>query len=246
MWAIAQVEIKKQLLDKSLLFWTLLLPVIFIIVFMMIFAKDAENPAAIAGQIITGFSVFFSIFIIISIVISFVKDREKGLVARLASTPLTSGQYFVGKWFPFVIIVFAQIVILSVVGIIVYNMQIEQPYYYFLILVCLAVMVTSWGVAIAVFSKTENTGIVVTQLIAFIGAVLGGLWMPFEILPQIIQTIGKFLPLYWAHQALISTVSTATGGENIGIALLVLLGYTIAGFSLAFAGYRKFLRHSRS
>ncbi|PWA09675.1 ABC transporter permease [Pueribacillus theae] len=246
MWAVAEIETKKQLQDKSLLFWTLLLPIIFIVGFMAIFSSNAPDKTAVANQIITGFSVFFSIFIIISMTISFVKDRERGFVARLASTPLTPGGYFIGKWLPFVAIVIGQIAVLAAVGIIAYDMTIVQPFLYFLIVVLLAVMVTSWGLAIAVFSKTENTGIVMTQIIAFAGAILGGLWMPYEILPGIIQTIGKFLPQYWTHQALLSTVSEQSSGVNIGVALLILLAYTLLGFALAFAGYRKFLRTSKS
>ncbi|QQK76947.1 ABC transporter permease [Salicibibacter cibarius] len=246
MWAVANIETRKQLQDKSLLFWSLVLPIVFIMGFMAIFAADAPDETAIANQIITGFSVFFAVFIIISMVISFVKDRENGFVARMASTPLTPGGYFIGKWLPFGAIVVGQIMALAILGIVVYGMSIDQPFFYLLIACFVAMMVTSWGVAIAMFSKTENTGLALTQVIAFAGAILGGLWMPFETLPDTIQTIGSFSPQYWAHQAFLSTLPGQPAGENVGIALLILLAYTGVGFALAFVGYREFLRESRN
>ncbi|KGA98156.1 ABC transporter permease [Alkalihalobacillus alcalophilus ATCC 27647 = CGMCC 1.3604] len=246
MWAVAQMEAKKQFQDKSLVFWTLILPFIFIVGFMFIFGNNAPDREQVVNQIITGFSVFFPIFIIISIVISFVKDREKGLVARLASTPLSVPGYFVGKLLPFVVIVFLQVVVLSLIGIFIYGLTIAQPFLYFLIALCLAFMVTSWGIGISVFSKTENTGLVITQIIAFAAAILGGLWMPFEILPEAVQTVGKFLPQYWTHQSLISAVTVGPSSVSLGMTFLLIFIYTIIGMTVALAGYKRFLSQSKN
>ncbi|KYG29403.1 ABC transporter permease [Alkalihalobacillus trypoxylicola] len=243
MWAVAILETKKQLQDKSLVFWNVILPVVFVVGFMMIFSNDAPDTVAVANQIITGFSVFFAVFTIISIVITFVKDKDSGFVARMASTPLTVSGYFIGKIFPFVFIIVAQLVFLSLLGFVIYDVRIDQIFLYYFITLCLAFMVSSWGLGISVFSKTENTGIVLTQVIAFVGAILGGLWMPFEILPDIIQTIGKFFPQYWTHQALLFAVSE-TESVNLWIAFLVIAIYTIIGLGIALLGYRQFLRKS--
>jgi len=247
MWAVAQIEMKKQLQDKSLLFWSVVLPIAFTIIFMEIFTSNIpDDREAVVNQAITGFSIFFSIFIIITMTVSFVKDKDRGFVARIASTPLTSKGYVTGKWLPFIAIVYIQLIIMSLVGIIGYNMTMEHPLGYYLLILCLAIMITSWGVAVAVFSKTENMGIVVTQIVALGGAVLSGLWMPFEVLPNAIQTIGKLLPQYWAHQSLLYSVTGTSNVDGIGLTLLVILGYTLAGFVIAILGYRRFLRHSRS
>lgn len=246
MWPLAQIEAQKQLQDRSLLFWTLILPIAFIVGFMEIFGDSFGNREAVANQVITGYSVFFSVFIIISMTISFLKDRENGLVARLASTPLQSWQYFVGKWLPFVAIVFGQMLVLLLVGVVVYGVTIDQPFLYLLTILGLSIMVTSLGVVIAVFSKTENFGILMTQIIAMGGAILGGLWIPFEQLPGFIQIIGKFTPQYWPHQALLSSVSADFNGESIALSLLILLGYTLLWFIIALIGYKKFLRGSKN
>lgn len=73
--------------------------------------------------------------------------------------------------------------------------------------------VTSWGVAIAAFAKTENTGLVMTNMIALGTAVACGLWTPFDQLPSYLKIIGMLFPQYWAHQGLVQSVSTLPGGE---------------------------------
>ncbi|WP_312887850.1 hypothetical protein [Bacillus stratosphericus] len=85
--------------DRSLLFWTILLPVVSIILLIELFTSGSSQAqkTLVASQSVTGMSVFFSTFVIISIVISFVKDREKGIVARLASTPLQPHNFFFWK-----------------------------------------------------------------------------------------------------------------------------------------------------
>src|SRR5690625_342192 len=173
MWALVNIETQKHLQDRALLFWSLLLPIGFIILFMAIFTNMIPGEReAIVTQVITGFTVFFSVFIIISIVFSFLKDRERGLVARYASTPLTPVDYFLGKWFPFVIMVVAQLTILTLLGIIVYDMRIDNIAMYFIIVVSLAVMISSWGVDIYVFSTSVNFSIFLIIIISISSAIL--------------------------------------------------------------------------
>jgi ABC-2 type transport system permease protein len=85
MLPLAQIETLKQLKDKSLFFWTVekntLIPVTDCEATKVLFVLSVVN-SSISNM------MDFSTFIIISIVISFVKDREKGIVSRLASTPL--------------------------------------------------------------------------------------------------------------------------------------------------------------
>lgn len=245
MWPMAKLEAKKQVQDPSLVFWTLVLPIVFIVGFITVFSGDDTDKVVLATNMITGFNVFFSIFIIISIVISFVKDREKGLVSRLASTPLKPGYYFIGKCVPFAVIVTAQLIILTIVGVIFYDVKIESPVNYSLLIFSLAVMVTLWGSAISTFSKTENSGMIATQLLAFGGAVFGGLWFPFEVLPDVVQTIGKSLPFYWIHQGLMDSAAGNVGIKEMLLTYGFIIGYSLIGFIAASIGYKKFLREAK-
>lgn len=248
MRAIIEMEIRKNLQDKGLLFWMIVLPIIFTVLFISMFTSGADDimRREIILSIVPGYVVMFVFFIMISMVSAFIKDRDSGMVARLASTPLTPLLYLFGKWIPYMFIVLIQIIILFGFGKIVYHIPIGQPIYLSVLSIILVITVTSLGLALALFSKTENMGIAITQLIALGGAMLGGLWMPIETMPQTIQTIAKFTPQYWAHQAFQEAMIQSLSGTNFFITILILCSFGLIGFILAYIQYPNYLKQARN
>ncbi|MDX8044680.1 ABC transporter permease [Gracilibacillus sp. S3-1-1] len=247
MWAITTVELKKQLQDKGIWFWTFILPIIFIVGFIAIFSGMNEmEPEQLVTQIVPGYIIMFSFFIMISMVVTFLKARDSGMVARVASTPLPLERFLIGKWLPFFIIVILQIVVLLLFGVIVYDLPLGDPVALTVISFMLAFLSTSWGMAMSLLVKTENMGIALTQVIALGGAVLGGLWMPLEIMPNTMQLIAKFLPQYWALEGFQTILQDDGHVIDIGLSLLILLGFSLVGCVISFVSYPHFLRQSRS
>jgi ABC-2 type transport system permease protein len=247
MWAISRIELKKNIQDKGLWFWTFILPVVFMIVFVSIFSgSDEMSYKEVVTQIIPGYTIMFAFYIMISIVIAFVKDRDKGMVARIASTPLSTKDYFIGKWIPFMLIVLIQIAVLFSFGVLVYDLPLGDPAAIILLSIMLAFIVTSWGMALAVLVNTENMGIAVTQVIALGGAMLGGLWLPVELMPDFMQIISKALPQYWAIEGYKEVILQHGTSIDILFNLLVLFIAGLAGALVSFAAYPRFLRSSRS
>ncbi|SFM33960.1 ABC-2 type transport system permease protein [Gracilibacillus orientalis] len=247
MWAITTVELKKKLQDKGLWFWTFILPIIFIIGFITIFSGvNNMEPEQLVTQIVPGYTVMFSFFIMISMVITFIKDRDSGMVARVASTPLPLKQFLIGKWLPFMIVVIIQIIVLLTFGVVVYDLPLGDPLALSVLSLTLAFISTSWGLAMSLLVNTENMGIALTQVIALGGAMLGGLWMPLEIMPDYMQTIAKFFPQFWGLEGY--KLILVENGQiiDIWLPILVLISFGLAGGLLAFLAYPRFLRQSRS
>lgn len=248
MSALIRLEIRKNLKDAGLWFWTFVLPIIFTVLFISILTTDAEDveKSAMILSIVPGYIVMFMFFIIITMVDTFMKDLNIGMTARLASTPLSSASYLVGKWVPYMIIVFIQLVVLFVFGKIVYDVPIHQPFILLLVSIFLTFTVTGIGLAVALLVKTFNMGLVITQLLALGGAVLSGLWVPIEFMPSVIQTMSQFLPQYWAHQGMQKAMDgTLMTGEFIQI-LSVLLAFGLIGFIIALIRYPQFLKRAKS
>lgn len=247
MWAIARTELKKNIQDKGLWFWTFILPIVFMIAFVAIFSGD-ENTSykEVVTQIIPGYTIMFAFYIMISMVVVFVKDRDKGMVARIASTPLPIKDYFIGKWIPFMLIVLIQIAVLFSFGVVVYDLPLGDPAALILLSIMLAFIVSGWGMALSVLVKTENMGIAVTQIIALGGAMFGGLWLPVELMPDFMQTISKLMPQYWAIEGYKEIIlQNGTSGDILfNVTILFIAG--LAGGVLAFIAYPRFLRLSRS
>ncbi|QKY71081.1 ABC transporter permease [Lentibacillus sp. CBA3610] len=245
--AITSLELKKNLQDRGLLFWTLILPIVFTVLFISVFTSglgETESRQVILS-IVPGYTIMFVFFIMISMTESFIKNRNIGMVARIASTPLSPYLFLLGKWMSYMYIVIIQIVILLLFGKAVYDIPLEQPVHLLVLSVFLTFMVTGLGLALAVMVKTNNMGIALTQVIALGGAVLGGLWMPIDMMPDILQTISAFLPQYWAHQAFQDAMAGTLQLPELLQPSLVLLGFGLAGFIAALLCYPNFLKRAK-
>lgn len=247
MSAIAMFEFKKKIQDKGLWFWTFILPIVFIVGFITIFGGNTgADPEQLVVQIVPGYTVMFSFYIMISMVIVFIKDRDSGMTARIASTPLPRLQYFMGKWIPFILIVLIQIAVLFGFGVAVYEMPLGNALALIVISIALAFVSTGCGMAMAVLAKTENMGIALTQVIALGGAMLGGLWMPVEFMPEVMQNIATFLPHYWALQGYQTVILDGGNLLDIWESLIILLGYAAVFIGIALFSYPRYLKLSKS
>lgn len=248
MKAIFTMEIIKNAKDKGLYFWTFALPIIFTVLFISIFTSgsDAEMKEQVIISIVPGYTVMFLFFIIVSMGYSFIEDRDKGMVARLASTPLSPFAYLLGKWTPYILIVLIQIAALLLFGKIAYNISVEQPFLLSILAIVLTFCVTGIGLAISLTIQTGNMGVAITQVIALGGALSGGLWMPFELMPRFFQKIGKFTPQYWAHDAFKGAMTGTLSFSSFTLSILILFGIGCISFTIALATYRAFLKRAKS
>ncbi|WP_244444975.1 ABC transporter permease [Oceanobacillus jeddahense] len=244
--AVMIVELKKHVQDKGLVFWIFLLPILFTVLFIAIFTSGVDDATRqdVIQSIVPGYVVMFVFFIMISMVQVFIKDRDKGMTARLASTPIKSYSYLLGKWLPFMFIVLFQIIVLFLFGKVVYNISLGEPIILLVLSLYITFTVTAIGLAMSLTVNTENMGIAITQIIALGGAMLSGLWMPLEMMPDFMQTIARFLPQYWAHQSFQDAMAGTTQASELFQTLGVLFAIGLAAFIIAIIRYPYFLKRA--
>lgn len=241
------LELKKNAQDRGLLFWMIILPIAFTVLFISVFTSgvpDADRETVILS-IVPGYTVMFVFFIMISMVNTFLKDRDVGMTARIASTSLSPTKYLLGKWLPYMFIVWIQIFILLAFGKLVYQVPLEQPLYLLITSAVLAFSATGIGLALSMLVHTENMGIALTQVFALGGAVLSGLWMPLEMMPDFMRIIAHGLPQYWAHQELQDAMNGTLKLSLFAKATAVVFAYGCIGFLIAFMRYPHFLKKAR-
>src|SRR5690625_1436846 len=248
MKAVFKMEMLKHAQDKGLYFWTFILPIIFIVLFISIFtaSTDAEINAQVIISIVPGYTVMFCLFILISMAVSFIEDANRGMVARLASTPLPPYAYLLGKWAPFIMIVLIQIIVLFTFGKIVYNIPLNQPFLLSILAFVLTLSITGMGLALSLLIRSGNMGVAITQVVALGGALLGGLWMPLEMMPNVFQKISKLTPQYWAHDAFQDAMVGTLNLSDFLLASSVLLSFGCIGFVIAWVTYPTFLQRAKN
>jgi len=245
--AMMGLEMKKNIQDRGMLFWTILLPIAFTVLGISVFAPggDEVTEQEVILSIVPGYTVMFVFFIMISMVSAFLKDRDHGMIARIASTPLPPHLYLLGKWLPYMFIVWIQIIILLSFGKIVYNLPIEQPLMLFPLSISLAFAATGIGLVLAMCVKTENMGIALTQVIALGGAMFGGLWMPLEFLPDIMQSVARLTPQYWAHQSFQDALNGTLAFKDFFQSFMMVTLFGFLGLVIAILRYPYFLKQAR-
>lgn len=205
--------------------------------------KNAMQGTAVT-QYVPGFVVMFVFFIIITMVRNFFKDRDSGMLARLRSTPMKPYHYLIGMWVPNIIAVIIQCTVLISFGKLVYDVNLGNLLAICLIVLCLSVCATGIGLALCMFVQSENQGTAFTQIITMGGAVMAGLWFPFEIMPDFAQAIGRFTPQYWAQHSFQDVMIRNMNTADIWNGLAVLLAYGAVGLLLASLRYKRYLKNA--
>ncbi|MED1470917.1 ABC transporter permease [Bacillus salipaludis] len=201
-----------------------------------------ENAAKLnmITQVVPGYTVMFVFFIMITMVRNFIKDKESGMLSRLRSTPMKSYHYLIGMWVPNILVVLTQSTVLLVFGKVVYDLNIGDLLSIILIVISLAICATGLGLLLSVFVRSENQGVAFVQIITMGGAVVGGLWFPYDFLPRFAQIVGKFTPQYWAQQGMQNVMIRGAHLGDIWITVLILLAFGLIGLVIASLRFKKF------
>jgi len=196
------------------------------------------------AQIVPGYTVMFVFYAMISMTTRFLKDRRSGMLSRLQGTTMKPYHYLTGMWIPHIVIVSIQAAVLLVFGRIVYGLELGSLPAIAAIVLALAICVTGLGLLLSMLASSENMAIGLVQVIALGGAILGGLWFPFDMLPAFVQTLGRFTPQYWAQQGMQDVLLRGGGLGDIWANLLILLGCGSLGLALAVAAFGRFARRA--
>lgn len=188
-----------------------------------------ENAVKINSvtRIVPGYTVMFVFFIILTMIQRFSKDKQRGMISRIQSTSLSPISYLLGMWIPNVIVVVVQCTVLFAFGYFVYDVHLGDLLAISMITICISLCGTGLGLAFSVLVSNENQGMVLSQVIAIGGSMIGGLWMPLEMMPRIMQIIGKFFPQYWAQKSLLDVMAHNAHFLDILPSLLVLFGIAL-------------------
>lgn len=206
--------------------------------------KEAVVKIDTVTQVVPGYTVMFVFFIMITMVRNFLRDKTSGMLARLSGTPMRSHHYLIGMWVPNIVVVLIQCTVLLLFGKIVYGLQLGDLSAVALLIICLAVCCTGIGLMLSMLVRSENQGIGFVQIITMGGAIVGGLWFPYEFLPAFVQTIGKFTPQYWAQRGLQDVMLRGMHIDGIWLNAVILLVIGFVGLSVALLSFRRFANGS--
>ncbi|MFC4589594.1 ABC transporter permease [Sphaerisporangium corydalis] len=249
--ARSSVELKSFFRNKQSLFFTLLLPVVLLLVLGSIFSGTVPGTHTdfkqtfVAGIIACGImSVSFN-----GLAINIAIERDTGMIRRLASSPMPKTAYFVGKIVRVVVTGILEAVILLAVGVSLFHLPLPattEHWVTFLWVLLLGAMACSLlAVAFSSVIPNARSAAAIVTLPFLVLQFISGVFFPYSQLPAWMQTIAAFFPLKWMTQGLRSVFLPAdfavvepAGTWELGRTAAVLGAWCVASLLLTLLSFR--------
>jgi ABC-2 type transport system permease protein len=236
------METKLFLRRRGELLWTLAFPIMFMVLFGLIYgdtkwsgmdirAVDYLLPGIIAmGAMVTG---------IMRTSIAFVGEREKGVYRRLALTPLSRQTLISAQMLQHYLVIIAQTLLLMVIGTAAFNIKVTgNTFMFWLVLSAGALSFMSIGLALTVIIRTSRSAMPINQMTYFTLMFLGGIFFPNSMLPKILENVANVLPSTQVSDALRAVFYSGAGFGDIWQNLAILGGWTLACFAISIKFFR--------
>ncbi|WP_048601387.1 ABC transporter permease [Rubeoparvulum massiliense] len=193
-----QAEILRMLRNPYYLFWSLLMPIVFYVIFTRVVqfnVPDQNQWNAHYLMSMTSFSVMGSA--IMTLGIRMVQERSQGWNTFIRVTPLSEMAYLGAKMLGQMMVHLFSIVVIFLAGYLVNGISLKASEWILSGIWILLASTTFLALGTLVGTmKRVDTATGVSNVAYMLLAITGGMWMPMDILPQVVQTIGKWLPAY--------------------------------------------------
>ena len=165
-------------------------------------------------------------------------DRRSGVLARLASAPISKGSIVLGKWAGRTALAMVQIVFLMLVGTLVFGVSWGSSLpMILLILFAFAAVVSAAAILLGTVATTEVQIIGAAAGISTVLAALGGCFWPIEVVPDWMQRLSLCIPTGWVMDALHRLMNF---GDPAAAALPHFLGLALLALALGWLATRHF------
>ncbi|MCC6934728.1 MAG: ABC transporter permease [Candidatus Yanofskybacteria bacterium] len=177
---------------------------------------------------------------VFSVAFLFVQYKEKGVLKRLAATPMRPFQFVAANAVTRLAVSFVQTAIFILVGVLVLDATVVGSYWLIALCVILgALMFLGLGFTVSGIAKTVESVPALANLIVFPMLFLGGTFFPLSSMPEWLQTGAKLLPLTFFSTPLREVMTKGAGfsaiaGDLLGMVVwgAILIGTATLTFGL--------------
>lgn len=171
---------------------------------------------------------------VFSVAFLFTQYKEKGVLKRLAATPMQPWQFVSANALTRLLVSVCQAAIFVGMGLILFKIHIQGSYFLLLLCVILgALMFLGLGFTISGLAKTVDSVPVFANLIVFPMLFLGGTFFPITGMPGWLQNVAKFLPLTYLSTSMRDVMTKGSGFWDIRFDLLGMIVWAAILVTLA-------------
>lgn len=244
------LEIKQFLRSRESVVFTLLFPVMLLVIFGAIFTFEIApglkfSQYFISGMIAAGLlSAGFQ-----NLAIQIPIERDRGVLKRLRGTPMPKYVYFVGKVLMVLVIGVLETALLLAVAVGFYDLHLPSTADKWVTFGWVSLLgitaCTLCGIAFSSVARTAKSAPAVVTPVALVLQFMSGVFFVFTDLPTVMQRIAAVFPLKWMCQGMRSVFlpesyasQEPAGSWELGRVAVVLALWCVAGLVLCMLTFR--------
>lgn len=183
-----------------------------------LYSATSTNSCSDVTHISLGYIAFCMVFLMTFSTALIMEDKEIGIYDRILTSPISAGSYYVQHLLSYLVISVIQIVVVIAVlplvtvvdfGGIVSSLQI--------ILICSVFSMFCIALGMLINKLCKNAMMVgaVSSIVNMPLLILGGCFLPKEMMPKVVQKIGNFVPTSWFLDASDVVIYGRPFGESV-------------------------------
>jgi ABC-2 type transport system permease protein len=253
-WSIGMSRVRIELLqfarDREAAFFTMLLPVLLLVVFGSAFTGEVApgikfSQYFLAGMLASG--IVYTSFQ--NLAINIPQERDDGTLKRLQGTPMPTASYFVGKVGLVLVIYVVQVAAMMAIGVSLFDVHLPDTvadWWTFTWVSALGlVCCTLLGIAFSALPRNGRGASALVTPVVLVLQFTSGVFFQYDELPPWMQQMSALFPLKWLCQGMRSVFlpdsfqrQELAGSWELGKTALVLVLWSVAALVLALRYFR--------
>ena len=174
--------------------------------------------------------------------LAIVKERERGTIEQLIVTPIRSWELILAKIIPYIIVSFADTILILVVGTFLFGVPIRGSLILLFALTGLYLLPTlGYGLVISTVAQTQQQAQLMIMPLMLPAFMLSGYIFPISSLPVVLQYVGYLLPTTYFIYIMRAVVVKGVGLDLIIPQTIALSIFAVGLLALAVWRFRKSL-----
>jgi ABC-2 type transport system permease protein len=246
--AFAAAQLRSYLREPLALGWTVLFPALLLLILGTLDASPPERALrareaggqtdrvfllmGIVGMNVASIGLFGLGLVLVQL-------RAIGFFRRLAMTPQFPGLFIAGQLLAAAVVVFSTTFVLLVTGALALGIQLPaRPLHWCGFLALGTGAFLGIGFALAATVREPRTAQMLGNLAFLILVILGGIWYPIDVLPDLLRWLSLFLPLPHLLGALRQTAMPQHDSLDLGMAATVLAAWCLGALLVSVVRFR--------
>lgn len=170
------------------------------------------------------------------------RERERGTMETLLSTPLIPLEVIIGKATPFIIVGYLQLVIVILISVLFFRIPMKgDPFFLILFTLPFILANLSVGITISTFAKSQLEASQISIFFFLPSMLLSGFAFPFKGMPMWAQWIGNVLPMTHFINIVRGIMLKGIGLVEIWVDLWPIIVFMLVMLLIAVKRYQKTL-----